>query len=236
MQFLLRRGDGLAGGPPGGLCRCTIRHSRTVNPPNPLRHNRAQRLSSRYSTCLSTRPGLALHAPPSTASTNLGHPNHRPSPPHAPDQTWWDPGGLSVSHRTLSSLKGRGVDVLSCFNLGVDSAEPTPVSRWSARSAARTNDLDDGPRGSAHARLESKPASIRLLCGCGATSPQLMRMGWGRAETSAAVIPSPAQRGHGAVCVQHAGSITTATAPRSGGQTIGRPRACCLRDAHAATC
>ena len=66
MQFLLRRGDGLAGGPPGGLCRCTIRHSRTVNPPNPLRHNRAQRLSSRYSTCLSTRPGLALHAPPST--------------------------------------------------------------------------------------------------------------------------------------------------------------------------
>jgi hypothetical protein len=48
--------------------------------------------------------------------------------------------------RTLSSLKGRGAvkDVLSWFDLGVDSAEPTPVSRWSARSAARTNDLDDG--------------------------------------------------------------------------------------------
>jgi len=30
---------------------------------------------------------------------------------------------------------------LSCFDLDVDSAEPTPVSRWSARSAARTNDL-----------------------------------------------------------------------------------------------
>jgi len=44
--------------------------------------------------------------------------------------------------------------------LDVDSAEPTPVSRWSARSAARTNDLDDGPRGSAHARLESKSMSI----------------------------------------------------------------------------
>jgi hypothetical protein len=39
------------------------------------------------------------------------------------------------------------------------------------------------------------PASIGLLCGCGATSPQLMRMGWGRAETSAAVIPSPALTG-----------------------------------------
>ena len=33
------------------------------------------------------------------------------------------------------------------------------------------------------------------LCGCGATSPQLMRMGWGRAETSAAVIPSPRNGG-----------------------------------------
>jgi hypothetical protein len=54
-----------------------------------------------------------------------------------------------------------------------------------------------------------------LLCGCGATSPQLMRMGWGRAETSAAVIPSPRNGGHGAVFVQHAGSIRTATAPRS---------------------
>jgi hypothetical protein len=47
------------------------------------------------------------------------------------------------------------------------------------------------------------------------------------------VIPSPAQWGHGAVRVQHVGSIKTATAPRSGGQTIERPRACCVRDAHA---
>ena len=39
------------------------------------------------------------------------------------------------------------------------------------------------------------PVSIGLLCGCGATSPQLMRMGWGRAETSAAVIPSPVLAG-----------------------------------------
>jgi hypothetical protein len=42
-------------------------------------------------------------------------------------------------------------------------------------------------------------------------------------------------RGHGAVRVQHAGSIKTATAPKSGGQTIHRPRACCVRDAHTAT-
>src|SRR6202171_6316909 len=49
---------------------------------------------------------------------------------------------------SVSSLKGWGVvkGVLSCFDLDVDSAEPTPVSRWSARSAARTNDLDDGGR------------------------------------------------------------------------------------------
>ncbi len=55
-------------------------------------------------------------------------------------------GGRTPLPSELSSLKGRGVvkDVLSCFDLGVDSAEPTPVSRWSARSAARTNDLDDG--------------------------------------------------------------------------------------------
>ena len=53
--------------------------------------------------------------------------------------------GLPRYHE-LSSLKGRGVvkDVLGCFDLRVDSAEPTAVSRWSARSAARTNDLDDG--------------------------------------------------------------------------------------------
>ena len=46
----------------------------------------------------------------------------------------------------MSSLKGWGVvkGVLSCFDLDVDSAEPTPGSRWSARSAASTNDLDDG--------------------------------------------------------------------------------------------
>jgi len=49
------------------------------------------------------------------------------------------------------------------------------------------------------------------------------------------VIPSPRKGGHGAVRVQHAGSITTATTPKSGGQTIHRPRACCVRDAHAAT-
>src|SRR5246127_5364919 len=79
------------------------------------------------------------------------------------------------------------------------------------------------------------PASIGLLCGCGATSPRLMRMGWGRAETSAAVIPSPRSGGPGAVCVQHAGSITTATAPRSRGSDnvpaarVLRPRCSCRR-------
>ena len=37
--------------------------------------------------------------------------------------------------------------------------------------------------------------SISVLCGCGATSPELMGVGWGRAETSAAVIPSPRATG-----------------------------------------
>ena len=56
-----------------------------------------------------------------------------------------NPPSRSRCHQ-LSSLKGRGVvkGVLSCFDLGVGSAEPIPVSRWSARSVARTNDLDDG--------------------------------------------------------------------------------------------
>jgi hypothetical protein len=40
--------------------------------------------------------------------------------------------------------------------------------------------LMSGPRGSAHARLQSKRASISVLCGCGATSPQLTRMGLGQ--------------------------------------------------------
>ena len=62
-------------------------------------------------------------------------------PSHPPPRS-----GPAQVHLVLSSLKGWGVvkGVLSCFDLDVDSAEPTPVSRWSARSAARTNDLDDG--------------------------------------------------------------------------------------------
>ena len=43
--------------------------------------------------------------------------------------------------------------VLSCFDLDVDSAERVPVSRWSARSAARTNDLEAG-EGPPHTRSE----------------------------------------------------------------------------------
>jgi hypothetical protein len=75
--------------------------------------------------------------------------------------------------RSLSSLKGRGVvkGVLSCFDLDVDSAEPTPVSRWSARSAARTNDLDDGAERFSASWVEVGVDEHRL-CGCGATSPQ----------------------------------------------------------------
>jgi hypothetical protein len=141
-------------------------------------------------------------------------------------------------HSQLSSLKGRGAvkGVLSCFDLGVDSAEPTPVSRWSARSAARTNDLDDGGREvQRNARLKSKPMSIGGLMWLWCNVSTVMRVGWGRAETSAAGHPFAPQRGHGAVRVQHAGSIKTATTPRSGGQTIERPRACYVRDAHAAT-
>ena len=72
------------------------------------------------------------------------------------------------------SLKGWGVvrGVLSCFDLDVDSAEPTPVSRWSARSAARTNDLDDGGRVVQRMLGWSRKSMSIELCGCGATSPQ----------------------------------------------------------------
>ena len=42
---------------------------------------------------------------------------------------------------------GRCQGRFELFDLGVDSAEPIPVSRWSVRSVARTNDLDDGAEG-----------------------------------------------------------------------------------------
>ena len=69
------------------------------------------------------------------------------------------------------SLKGWGFvkGVLSRFDLDVDSAEPTPVSRWSARSAARTNDLDDGAERFSACSVEVEE---HRLCGCGATSPR----------------------------------------------------------------
>jgi hypothetical protein len=73
----------------------------------------------------------------------------------------------------LSSLKGRCVvkGVLSCFDLGVDSAEPTPGVKVERRSAARTNDLDDGAE-----RFSASSVGVEVdehrLCGCGATSPQ----------------------------------------------------------------
>ena len=73
-----------------------------------------------------------------------------------------------------SSLKGWGVvkDVLSCFDLDVDSTEPTPVSMWSARSAARTNDLDDGAERFSACSVGVEADEHRRLCDCGATSPQ----------------------------------------------------------------
>jgi hypothetical protein len=80
------------------------------------------------------------------------------------------------------------------------------------------------------------PASISVLCGCGATSPQLMRMGLGRAETSAAVIPSPRNGGMERCACNTRGQSQRRPRRDPGGQTICRPRACCVRDAHAATC
>src|ERR1700676_4498278 len=117
-----------------------------------------------------------------------------------------------------TSLKGQGVvkGVLSCFDLDVDSAERVPVSRWSARSAARTNDLDGGgPRGSAHARWESE--SVSIGGGYVVVVQRLHSEAYGLGagpNLRLPVIPSPRKRGHGAVRVQHAGSISTATAPR----------------------
>ena len=51
---------------------------------------------------------------------------------------WAARAATRAERLALSSLKGRGLvkGVLSWFDLDVDSAEPTPVSRWSARSAA----------------------------------------------------------------------------------------------------
>ena len=77
----------------------------------------------------------------------------------------------------------------------------------------------------------------------------VMRMDWGRAELPRLpVIPSCCSRHAGwrrphlqarrvrawsGTTKQHAGSIKLATTP-FGGQTVQRPRACCVRGAHAA--
>src|ERR1700676_2372879 len=97
-----------------------------------------------------------------------------------------------------TSLKGQGVvkGVLSCFDLDVDSAERVPVSRWSARSAARTNDLDGrGPRGSAHARWESESVSIGAVMWLWCNVSTVQRMVWGQGRISAAGLPFAPQEG-----------------------------------------
>ena len=105
----------------------------------------------------------------SAAASSRLHPNHTNiTRAQTPMIDLPDP---HLSSGQMSSLKGWGVvkGVLSCFDLDVDSAEPTPVSRWSARSVARMNDLDDGAERFSAGWLESM--SVGGLCGCGATSP-----------------------------------------------------------------
>ena len=100
------------------------------------------------------------------------------------------------------------------------------MSRWSPRSSARTNDLDDGGREvSAHARLESKPASIELAMWLWCNVSTVDAYGLGQGRNLGCGHPFAPKRGHGAVCVQHAGgAVNLAGAQRDRGvQGLGGP-------------
>ena len=104
----------------------------------------------------------------------------------------------SLKGRGIASLKGRGIVIPEGAGhcQGVFCLVPTsmwtalnrtPVSRWSARSAARTSDLDGGV-GEVQRALgqESKPG-IGMWLWCNVSI--VMRMRLGRAEISAAGHP-----------------------------------------------
>src|SRR6202008_2730558 len=82
------------------------------------------------------------------------------------------------------SLKGWGVlkDVLSWFDLSVDSPEPTPVSRGSARSAAGTNDLDDraGRFSACSVGVEAGEHRLAMWLWCNVSTVDAYGLGQGR--------------------------------------------------------
>lgn len=105
------------------------------------------------------------------------------------------------------------------------------TSRWSARSVARTNDLDGDPPLGEHLFGES---GCGAMCDCGGEVSSVMCMGLGQGRIPRLpVIPSS---GHEADMERCAGNTRGQSNPRPrhyGGQTIQRPCACCARGAHA---
>jgi hypothetical protein len=127
--------------------------------------------------------------------------------------------------------QGESALVFSSFSASVRAAPGEGRrSRRSARSVARTNGLDRGPArrrlGAAGERCVNSVVVRGLQCDVYVVGA--------RPVSRLPVIPSPECSG----MEQCAGNTRGQSKPRPrrifGGQTITRPRACCVRDAHAA--
>jgi hypothetical protein len=124
---------------------------------------------------------------------------------------------MAVSVWAVSACRSGVVSVTCGEGTDLDEVVGKDAAELKA-SAARTNDLDDGAERFSACSVGVEAGEHQLAMWLWRNVSTVDAHGLGRAETSAAVIPSPAQRGHGAVCVQHAGSITTP--PPAGG--LGR--------------
>jgi hypothetical protein len=142
----------------GGAVRC--RHLVTPQKASPSSRRRARRASRppRNVVRLDQRVLQQLKSPSAQhhrrrsqhADPQQGHCHTSSQPSHAGAT-----GTRALADHVQSSLKGRGRSVgaepvVSVFRLllgGCGRASPESVSRWSARSAARTNGLDTGEDG-----------------------------------------------------------------------------------------
>jgi hypothetical protein len=139
--------------------------------------------------------------------------------------------GAIVIPEGAGLCQGESALVFSSFSASVRAAPGEGRrSRRSARSVARTNGLDRGPArrrlGAAGERCVNSVVVRGLQCDVYVVGA--------RPVSRLPVIPSPECSG----MEQCAGNTRGQSKPRPrrifGGQTITRPRACCVRDAHAA--
>jgi hypothetical protein len=142
----------------------------------------------------------------------------------------------------VSSLKGRGrvipegagpcqarregLGLMLAFFVGAETRRDAGGSRRSARSTARTNDLDDAG-GTARGLVEPKKGLGRLLgvSSSGLVSFTVQR--WAPVADPTGGCRSSLRRDEAACSCSHysqAGSIKRATSPTSGGHDTGRAR------------